>query len=49
MRAAGEAPSGTIEHVFDVTDGVGIAAAAAAIGELDALVANAGIGIAAPL
>lgn len=49
VRNAGEAPAGTIEHVFDVTDAEGVAAAAAAIGELDALVANAGIGVAAPL
>ena len=49
VRAAGEAPPGTIEHVFDVTDAVGVAAAADMIGDLDALVANAGIGIAAPL
>jgi NAD(P)-dependent dehydrogenase (short-subunit alcohol dehydrogenase family) len=35
--------------VFDVTDADAVAAAAAAIGDLDALVANAGIGIAAPL
>jgi NAD(P)-dependent dehydrogenase (short-subunit alcohol dehydrogenase family) len=49
VRTAGEAPAGTIEHVFDVTDRSGVDAAAAQIGDLDALVANAGIGIAAPL
>jgi len=40
---------GTTEHVFDVTDGAGVTRTAAAIGELDALVDNAGIAIAAPL
>jgi NAD(P)-dependent dehydrogenase (short-subunit alcohol dehydrogenase family) len=45
----GEAPEGTTEHVFDVTDEAGVTRAAAAIGELDALVDNAGIAIAAPL
>jgi NAD(P)-dependent dehydrogenase (short-subunit alcohol dehydrogenase family) len=49
VRNAGAAPAGTIEHVFDVTDADGVTAAACAIGELDALVANAGIGVAAPL
>lgn len=49
MRNEGEAPAGTIEHVFDVTDSDGVAAAVATIDRLDALVANAGIGTAAPL
>ena len=49
MRGAGQAPPGTTEHVFDVTDSGAVAAAARSIGELDALVENAGIGIAAPL
>jgi NAD(P)-dependent dehydrogenase (short-subunit alcohol dehydrogenase family) len=49
VRTAGEAPEGTIEVVFDVTDAEAIRHAAARIDELDALVDNAGIGIAAPL
>ncbi len=49
VRHAGEAPEGTIEVVFDVTDAEGIRHAAARIDELDALVDNAGIAIAAPL
>ncbi len=49
MRHAGEAPSGTTELVFDVTDPVAIGHAAVGIDELDALVANAGIAIASPL
>jgi NAD(P)-dependent dehydrogenase (short-subunit alcohol dehydrogenase family) len=49
VRHAGEAPEGTIEVVFDVTDPEGIRHAAARIDELDALVDNAGIAIAAPL
>jgi NAD(P)-dependent dehydrogenase (short-subunit alcohol dehydrogenase family) len=49
VRQPGEAPPGTIEVVFDVTDAEGIRQAAARIGELDALVDNAGIAIAAPL
>ena len=49
VRAAGDAPPGTTEHVFDVTDAGAVAAAVTSIGELDALVANAGIGIAGPL
>jgi NAD(P)-dependent dehydrogenase (short-subunit alcohol dehydrogenase family) len=49
VRTAGEAPEGTIEVVFDVTDAEGIRHAAARIDELDALVDNAGIAIAAPL
>jgi NAD(P)-dependent dehydrogenase (short-subunit alcohol dehydrogenase family) len=49
VRNAGDAPERTTEHVFDVTDAEAIANAAATIGELDALVDNAGIAIAAPL
>jgi NAD(P)-dependent dehydrogenase (short-subunit alcohol dehydrogenase family) len=49
VRNAGDAPEATTEHVFDVTDAAAIARAAVAIGELDALVDNAGIAIAAPL
>lgn len=49
MRHAGEAPEGTTELVFDVTDSVGVAHAATHVAELDALVDNAGIAIAAPL
>ncbi len=49
MRRAGEAPEGTVEVVFDVTDPEAISHAAARIVELDALVDNAGIAIAAPL
>jgi NAD(P)-dependent dehydrogenase (short-subunit alcohol dehydrogenase family) len=49
VRNAGEAPEGTHEVVFDVTDAEAIAAAAREVGDLDALVNNAGIAIAAPL
>jgi NAD(P)-dependent dehydrogenase (short-subunit alcohol dehydrogenase family) len=49
VRTAGEAPEGTIEVVFDVTDPEAIRHAAGRIDELDALVDNAGIAIAAPL
>ena len=49
MRSAGEAPDGTTELVFDVTDAEAIARAAVGIERLDALVDNAGIAIAAPL
>jgi NAD(P)-dependent dehydrogenase (short-subunit alcohol dehydrogenase family) len=49
VRRAGEAPDGTTELVFDVTDPVAVGHAAAHVDELDALVDNAGIGIAAPL
>ena len=49
VRAAGQAPEGTHELVFDVTDPVGIGHAAARIETLDGLVDNAGIAIAAPL
>jgi NAD(P)-dependent dehydrogenase (short-subunit alcohol dehydrogenase family) len=49
VRRAGDAPAGTRELVFDVTDPDGVARAAAQVDELDALVANAGIAVAAPL
>jgi NAD(P)-dependent dehydrogenase (short-subunit alcohol dehydrogenase family) len=49
VRKAGEAPAGTTELVFDVTDAVAVGLAAALVTELDALVDNAGIAIAAPL
>ncbi len=49
VRAAGEAPAGTHELVFDVTDADAVARAAAGIESLDALVDNAGIAIASPL
>ena len=49
VRQAGQAPEGTVEHVFDVTDASAVAAAVASIGELDALVANAGVAVAGPL
>jgi NAD(P)-dependent dehydrogenase (short-subunit alcohol dehydrogenase family) len=49
VRAAGDAPEGTRELVFDVTDAEAIARAAEEVEALDALVANAGIAIAAPL
>ena len=49
MRKAGDAPEGTRELVFDVTDAGAIARAPEEVESLDALVANAGIAIAAPL
>jgi NAD(P)-dependent dehydrogenase (short-subunit alcohol dehydrogenase family) len=49
VRSVGDAPAGTAELVFDVTDGGAVAAAASAVPSIDALVANAGIAIAAPL
>ena len=49
VRNAGEAPDGTSELVFDVTDGHAIERAASGIESLDALVDNAGIAIASPL
>jgi NAD(P)-dependent dehydrogenase (short-subunit alcohol dehydrogenase family) len=49
VRRAGEAPEGTIEVLLDVTDPETIRHAAGRVDELDALVDNAGIAIAAPL
>jgi NAD(P)-dependent dehydrogenase (short-subunit alcohol dehydrogenase family) len=49
VRQPGQAPPGTRELVFDVTDADAVARAAGGITSLDALVANAGIAIAAPL
>jgi NAD(P)-dependent dehydrogenase (short-subunit alcohol dehydrogenase family) len=49
VRQPGDAPSGTHELILDVTDPVAVGNAAAGIEELDALVDNAGIGIAGPL
>ena len=49
VRNEGEAPEGTRELVFDVTDGDAIGRAATRVDDLDALVDNAGIAIAAPL
>ena len=46
---AGDAPTGTQELVFDVTDGEAVRAATAGIDRLDGLVDNAGIAIASPL
>jgi NAD(P)-dependent dehydrogenase (short-subunit alcohol dehydrogenase family) len=49
VRNAGDAPDGTHELVFDVTDGDAVSSALARLDRLDGVVANAGIGIAAPL
>jgi NAD(P)-dependent dehydrogenase (short-subunit alcohol dehydrogenase family) len=49
VRTRGQAPDGTTELVFDVTDPVAVGHAASGIGELDGLVDNAGIAVAAPL
>jgi NAD(P)-dependent dehydrogenase (short-subunit alcohol dehydrogenase family) len=49
VRSEGAAPRGTEEIQLDVTDAGEIARAAERIGELDALVNNAGIAIALPL
>jgi NAD(P)-dependent dehydrogenase (short-subunit alcohol dehydrogenase family) len=49
VRSEGEAPEGTRELVFDVTDTGAIGRAATRVDDLDALVDNAGIAIAAPL
>lgn len=49
MRGPGEAPEGTRELVFDITDADAVERALPTIGSLDAVVANAGIAIAAPL
>jgi NAD(P)-dependent dehydrogenase (short-subunit alcohol dehydrogenase family) len=49
VRNQGEAPEGTRELLFDVTDAAAIGRAATRVDDLDALVDNAGIAIAAPL
>ncbi|MFL5945417.1 MAG: SDR family oxidoreductase [Gaiellaceae bacterium] len=49
VRREGDSPAGTDEVLLDVTDADQIARAAEQIGELDALVNNAGIAIAIPL
>jgi NAD(P)-dependent dehydrogenase (short-subunit alcohol dehydrogenase family) len=49
VRRAGDAPDGTQELLFDVTDDEAIARAAESVESLDGLVLNAGIAIAAPL
>jgi NAD(P)-dependent dehydrogenase (short-subunit alcohol dehydrogenase family) len=49
VRREGDAPDGSRELVFDVTDAEAVARAAREVDSLDALVANAGIAIAAPL
>jgi NAD(P)-dependent dehydrogenase (short-subunit alcohol dehydrogenase family) len=49
VRSAGDAPEGTTELVFDVTDADEIAAAAARVERLDGLVDNAGVALAVPL
>jgi len=49
VRREGDAPDGTRELVFDITDGDATRRALSSIESLDAVVANAGIAIAAPL
>jgi NAD(P)-dependent dehydrogenase (short-subunit alcohol dehydrogenase family) len=49
VRRAGDAPEGTEEVLLDVTDGDQIRAAAGLVDQLDGLVNNAGIAIAAPV
>ncbi len=49
VRRQGDAPEGTDEILLDITDADQIAHAAERVGELDALVNNAGIAIAIPL
>jgi NAD(P)-dependent dehydrogenase (short-subunit alcohol dehydrogenase family) len=49
VRRPGQAPEGTEELVFDVTDGEAVAVAVGALAELDALVDNAGVAVAGPL
>jgi NAD(P)-dependent dehydrogenase (short-subunit alcohol dehydrogenase family) len=49
VRNVGEAPTGTVELVFDVTDGNAVDRAAAHVDEADAIVLNAGVAVAGPL
>ena len=49
VRRSGDAPEGTRELVFDITDADATRGALSSIESLDAVVANAGIAIAAPL
>ncbi len=49
VRRQGDAPPGSEELIFDVTDPAAIAAAAGSVEALDGLVENAGIAIASPL
>jgi NAD(P)-dependent dehydrogenase (short-subunit alcohol dehydrogenase family) len=49
VRRPGDAPPGSEELIFDVTDPAAVAAAAARVEALDGLVENAGIAIASPL
>jgi len=49
VREPGQAPNGTRELVFDVTDDPAVADALGGFESLDGLVANAGIAIASPL
>jgi NAD(P)-dependent dehydrogenase (short-subunit alcohol dehydrogenase family) len=49
VRSPGDAPTGSEELIFDVTDPAAIAAAAGRVEALDGLVENAGIAIASPL
>lgn len=49
VRKPGDSPEGTTEVLLDVTDPAAVRAAAAGVDELQGLVNNAGIAIAAPL